>query len=94
MAKDKFKALDNDFKDAVAAMPEEDIRKKVANIALAQEALMKARDEDQDLARAKEEFSVAGAIYRDGSKMNRLRIQYCREMLESRGKDADGDATL
>lgn len=90
MARDKFAALDTEFKDAVAGMDEESIRKKVSDIALAQEALMKAKDDDEDLASAKEQFSVAGEIYRQGSKLNRLRIQFCKQVLEDRGKDADG----
>lgn len=85
--KDKFKNLDEDFKDLVANMNEDEIRNKIAEVAIAQEELMNAKEDDQDLAEKAEAAKEAGAIYREGSKMNRMRIQFCKQVLEDRGKE-------
>jgi hypothetical protein len=87
MPKDKFKALDSEFKDTIANMSEEEIRATVAKVGLNQVELMKAKEDDQDLAEKKFAASEAGAIYRDGTKFNKLRIEFCHQVLGDRGKD-------
>lgn len=86
--KDKFADLDSDFKDAVAGMNEAEIRDRIAKISLDQAALLEAKANDIDLKTKREEANVAGAIYREGSKMNRLRIEYVRRVLDDKGKEA------
>jgi len=87
--KDKFAALDSDFKDAVAQSSPDEIRKRVAQIALDNEALLKAKEEDEDLHEKLEVAKDAGEVYREGTKMNRLRIQFCQRVLEDKGAGLD-----
>jgi len=83
--KGPFDELPTDFKDAVASACPEDINKRIAQIAKDTEALLKARDEDQDYQTKKEELKEAGAVYRDGKKANRLKILYCVQVLGDKG---------
>lgn len=84
--KNPFDDLDDQFKDSMNAMTESEIRDRIAQIALNQEELMSARKEDQHLAELKEQVKEASAIYRDGTKMNKLRIAFARQRLADMGK--------
>lgn len=84
--KNEYDDLDSDFKSLVENMKDEEIRSKIAEVAMNQVELMKAKTADQDLAEKKTAAKMAGEMYRDGSKMNRLRIEYARQILENRGK--------
>ena len=84
--KEPFKDLDDDYKTTIEAMKDDEIRFKIAQVAMDQDELMKVKSEDQDLAEKSEAVKEASAIYREGTKMNRLRIKYAKQMLESRGK--------
>jgi len=84
--KDPFADLDENFKEDILAMNEEEIRDRIATTALAQADLMAAKSEDQALKEKQEEYKEAGAVYREGTKMNKLRISYARQVLEDRGK--------
>lgn len=84
--KNKFDDLDADFKSVVENMSDESIRDKVAQIALDTEELLKAKEDDEDLKEKVQIAKEAGAVYREGVKMNRVRIQYAQMILESRGK--------
>ena len=85
--KDPFKKLDKDFKEETEKLDEAQLRSKIAKITLDQEALMEAKESDQDLAEKKEAHSTAGAVYREGTKMNKLRVKWLRHMLDAKGKD-------
>jgi hypothetical protein len=89
--KDPFDALDTDEKDKLAAMAPDDIKGYIARVAMDQENLLKARDEDQDLQEKKEAASEAGAIYKEGSKRNRLRTKYAMRCLGDKGGDINPD---
>jgi hypothetical protein len=84
--KNPFDDLSNEFKDAVAGSTPEQIKQRIAQVAMDDQSLREARDEDQQLAEAKEAAKQAGEVYRDGAKMNRLKIRWCKEVLESKGK--------
>lgn len=86
--KDKFADLDDDFKDNVAAKSEVEIRDLIAKTSLDQAALMEAKDLDMDFKMAKETAKEAGAVYREGTKANKLRIAFARQVLNGRGKDS------
>ena len=85
--KDPFEDLDQDFKDTVASMSETEIRQKISSVALNQVALLEAKENDEDYQTKKELASEAGAIYRDGTKMNKIRIAFCKRVLGDKGKD-------
>ncbi len=84
--KGKFDDLPTEFKDAVAQSSPEDINERIATITKDTEALLKARDTDQDYLSKKEALKEAGAIYRDGKKANRLKVLYCIQVLGDKGK--------
>ncbi len=84
--KDPFEDLDEDFRNSVQAMDETDIRRRISDVALDQANLMAAKEEDIDLEKAKEVAKEAGAIYREGTKANKLKISFCKRVLEDRGK--------
>lgn len=83
--KDPFEDLDTDFKEAVAGMANDEIRERIAKVALDQMELMEAKKQDQDLTDKKEAYSEANAIYRDGTKMNKLRMEFCKRVLGDKG---------
>ncbi len=83
--KEPFAAVPEEFKSAAEAMSRDDIKKKVAEIALNHVELMKAKKDDGDLMEKRETFKEAGAIYREGSKANKLKIEYLKAMLDSKG---------
>jgi hypothetical protein len=84
--KDPFQDLDEDFRNSIQAMDETDVRRRISDVALDQANLMSAKDEDVDLQKAKEVAKEAGAVYRDGTKANKLKISFCKRVLEDRGK--------
>lgn len=84
--KDKFDDLDSEFKDSVASMDEVAIRSMISTTALDQATLMKAKDDDEDLAEKKALALDAGAVYREGTKHNKLKILFGKRILEDRGK--------
>lgn len=84
--KDKFALLDDEFKSAIQGMNAVDIKKRVAEIALNNAELMKAKKEDQDLKEKKDAYADASFQYREGAKMNKLRIDFCKAILDSMGQ--------
>lgn len=84
--KDPYAELDSEWKDGIASMSDEDIKQRVADIALNYEELMKAKKNDEDLKQKVAEATEAGRVYKEGAKGSRLRIQYARMILEARGK--------
>jgi|LauGreDrversion4_2_1035121.scaffolds.fasta_scaffold1708774_2 hypothetical protein len=83
--KDPFANLDSDFKDAILQGEETAVRAAASKVALDQEELMSAKEGDEDLKQAMAAASVASAVYREGTKMNKLRIKFIRSVLKSRG---------
>lgn len=83
--KDPFADLSQDFRDAVDAADRVEIRKTVAQVALDQAELMEAQALDEDFSNAKAAASEAGAVYREGTKINRLKIKYAKQVLEGKG---------
>lgn len=83
--KDPFADLDQDFKDAVNAQTRDDIKKTICQATLDQLELMEAQKQDEDYQSLKEQFREAGAVYRDGTKTNALKIKYAKSVLEGKG---------
>lgn len=83
--KDKFSDLPDEFKDAVHGASREEIDHRIAEIAKSTEELLMSQERDVDYQDKKAAFKEAGAIYRDGKKANRLKIQYCLQVLGDKG---------
>jgi hypothetical protein len=84
--KNRFDDLPAEWKDAVDGMTPEEIKNRVAEVALELEKLMEAKKLDQDLADKVLAAKDAGAVYREGKKAAQLRISYAQQLLEARGK--------
>jgi hypothetical protein len=85
-AKDKFKNLDANYKDAVAQSSPEEIYKRIADIEGQLEALDAAKQLDQDLLTAKDRLATAQAPYKEQAKDLKLRIKYAVRVLGDKGK--------
>lgn len=83
--KDPFADLDSDFKDAVAGSSPEEIRKRIAQIAIDEENNRNAKDDDEDLKEKKEQAKIAGEQYAEATKAHRNMIRYCKRVLEDKG---------
>lgn len=83
--KDKFEDLDEEFRGFVDGSTPEQIKQRLAEVVLEHQRLVEARKNDQDLQDKKWAYDEADAIYRDGKKMNKLRIEYARMVLVNRG---------
>lgn len=81
-----FADLDQDFKDTVANMSEEEIRKRISEVALNEHENREAKKKDMDLKEKQSAAKFAGAQYVEATKMNKLRIAYAHFILEGRGK--------
>lgn len=84
--KGKFDDLDSEFKTNVENMTEEEIKRRISEVAIAEHENREAKSKDQDLADKVAAVKFAGEQYREATKMNKLRIAYAHFILESRGK--------
>lgn len=84
--KDPWKGLSDDFRNAVMQGSIEEIRGKLADVALAQQELTERMDLDEDYQQAKSALKVASEQYRDERKVHKLKIKFCKVTLESRGQ--------
>lgn len=83
--KDPFIDVPEEFKEAVIGMNVVEIKQRIAQVALDQVELMKAKKEDGDLLEKKEAYKEAGMVYREGTKLNRVKIEYCKQMIDNKG---------
>jgi hypothetical protein len=85
-AKDEFKDLDSDFKDAVAQESAEDIYKRISELSKEQEDLAQAKKDDQDLANILEKKRTAEAPYKEANKALKGKVKFCLRVLGDKGK--------
>lgn len=88
-----FADVPEEFRNSIDSSTDEEINKKIAEVAKNDAALKEAKKADEDLKRLKEQVKVANEPYADAAKANAGRIGYARYVLSSRGKDA-GDSGL
>ena len=84
--KSPFSDLDQEFKDTIASMAEEEIRKRIAEVALNEHENRENKKKDMDLKEKLSAAKFAGAQYAEATKMNKLRIAYAHFILEGQGK--------
>lgn len=84
--KDPFSKLDDEFKEAVAHMQEPEARDRIAKITMDTAALLAQKSNDQDLKAKQSIAREAGAVYREATKMNGLRVELLRRRLGELGK--------
>lgn len=86
--KDIWADLPDEFKALIDGSDESQCRQSLSEIGISQDLLMQAKKDDGDLAEKAAAFKDASAIYRDGSKMNKLKTRYVVERLQAMGKVA------
>ena len=84
--KDPFGDLDEEYKTGVQSMSDMEIKARVAEINLELQALLNAKEKDEDLQAKAIAHKEAGKVYRDGQKGAKLRTRYALYILEARGK--------
>jgi len=84
--KSPWAALDDDYKDTLASFNDEEIRRRIAQVALDEVVNQEAKKADEDLKAKVESAKFAGEAYREATKMNKLRIGFAHSILEARGK--------
>lgn len=83
--KGPFDKLDKEFKDAVDSMGKDEVKARVATVALAQSEMDEAEKDDQHLKEVKDAAAEAGKSYSEPKKINKLRIRYLRKRLGELG---------
>ena len=85
-AKNEFQDLAPEFKEIVEGMSDDEIKFQMAKVSVDEHENRANKKNDQDLEEKKAVYSQAGAIYKEATKANKLKISYCYHILESRGK--------
>lgn len=83
--KDLSEQISEDFRDTVERADRDTIKQIICQVTLDQLELMEAQAQDEDYQNLKEQAREAGAIYREGTKANSLKIKYAKQILESKG---------
>lgn len=83
--KAEYEDVPDEFKDLANSSDRESLQTLISKVACDQVELMLLKSEDQDLATAKEVAKHAGAVYAEGSKMNKQKIAYCKTLLDDKG---------
>lgn len=83
--KSPYGDLPPEFKAAIEDGDEALIRQRLSEVALAEATNLENKKKDEDLMEKKEQAKLAGEQYKDATKMNRLKVDYCKFILESRG---------
>jgi hypothetical protein len=81
-----FSLLSEEFTASVNSASEDAVRRKISDAALDEVENQKLKREDPDLSSLKEQLKEAGVQYKERSKVNKLKIKYCQELLEGQGK--------
>lgn len=83
--KDKFDALESEFKDAVMQSSSDEIKKRVSEIALLQSATQAFLKVDPDVLQAKATLKGLTESSRETIKLCKLRIEFCQKTLTDKG---------
>lgn len=84
-AQKKFNEIPVEWRDRVAGLSADEIKDIIAEVAGDENENQKAKDEDRDLAEKRVLFQEAGAQYKEGTKMNRLKTKFALRVLGDRG---------
>lgn len=83
--KDKFEDLPEEFKTQADSSNRDDLKKLIAKVACSQVELMRAKKEDMHLEEMKIAYQNAGSVYKEGTKLNRTKIEYMKQALDDKG---------
>lgn len=88
--KDPWEKLPLSFKEEAMRADEAGLRSMASKVTLDQAALMEAKKKDLDLKEKAEIYKEAGAMYREGAVINKLKGAYLRQTLDHNGCDVPG----
>lgn len=91
--KNPFADLDEDTKNAIASMKDDEVHKRISKAALDQEALDQAMKDDGDLEEKKSALKYAREPYVEGRKRLKLLVRFAKTILEARGREAGTSPT-
>lgn len=80
------KILPQGWAEGTEAASEEELRKTVADSAMAVVAVNEAEKQDPDIDVLVEDLKNARSSYREVRQVETAKIKYCRELLKDRGK--------
>ena len=83
---DKVKEFDEDFAISSNTMTDEQLKNSIIQISNDDDRLQKAKKEDLDLIRAREELAECNKTYSVPLNRNKLKRQLAIEVLQGRGK--------
>lgn len=83
--KSPWEAVPMEWRDAVMGMSREEIEARIVEVSSNDIELRKLKKEDQALQEAAFAHKEAGAVYREGAKVNRLKIEFAQECLTAKG---------
>jgi len=83
--KDKFAALPEDFKDAMAAAQGSELTEQLAGILKAELQNQAAKKADGDVKSAREALGIATKVYTEATKYNSLKAGFITRVLADRG---------
>ena len=81
----KLKELDPNFIEEVDGLDSDKLKAKIVEIAKGAEDIKKAREDDLDLERAKEQMKVLTETYSVPLKATSLKTKYLVELLKEKG---------
>jgi hypothetical protein len=83
--KDKFDSLSDEFKDAVSQSTTDEIRKRIAEIAILDCTMKATLKVDPDVNQAKQALKDLMEPYREDIKAFKLQIEYSKSVLDDKG---------
>lgn len=86
-SKDPWAGLSGEFRGSVDAADDDKVREAISKAAMELVAMKEAKGLDVDLKAKQDEAREAGKVYAEVDKTCKLKIKYCRQILESRGRD-------
>lgn len=82
-----FDDLSDEFKSAIVGSSREQIKNRIAEIAMAEAENITTKAADQDLADKKEQVKLAAEGYVTKTKEHKLKIAYAMQVLNDKGGD-------
>lgn len=85
-----FDDLSEEFKTAIAQSSREEVKNRIAEIAMAESNNQTMKAADQDLADKKEQVKLAAEGYVGKTKDHKLKIAYMMQVIGDKGGDTSG----
>jgi hypothetical protein len=77
--------IDSEWRDRVSALPAEELKVTVVEVAKNEAQNQEAKEQDEDLARLGEQYDFAAEPYKLATKTNALKIKFALRCLKNKG---------